>query len=304
MNTNTPSTTMICGVQGSGKSHTVSVMIENSLISSPSLGKLPQPLSVVVFHLGATQGGMQLPCESAFLRRSNEGDNCYNVPIKVLVSPSNLKSMRQVYARTDAEVIPFYLSTKDLNCNRMFSLMHVTEDGKVPLYMQVIQQLLRSMGNDTFNYETFKQTITKKQGSGFSRQQQAPLNLRIQLLEAMLMECQGNKTRKFSGSVKEHFAPGVLTIIDLTDPFINASSACALFDIALSLYLETEISTGKLLVLDEAHKVRDFWSLKINYTVSHKRKNTVYGNFTLRNKTTKTPRNSDHHIHARTDRST
>src|SRR5436190_10122187 len=33
MNLNTPSTTMICGVQGAGKSHTVSVIIENSLIS-------------------------------------------------------------------------------------------------------------------------------------------------------------------------------------------------------------------------------------------------------------------------------
>jgi hypothetical protein len=255
MNTNAPSTTMICGVQGSGKSHTVSVMIENCLISSPSLGRLPQPLSVVVFHLGATQGGMQLPCESAFLQKSSEGDQCYDIPIKVLVSPSNLKSMRQVYARTGAEVIPFYLSTKDLNCNRMFSLMHVTEDGRVPLYMQVVQQILRSMGNNSFNYEAFKQAITKK-GSGFNRQQLAPLNLRLQLLEAMLIECQNGKVNKSSGSLKGHFMPGVLTIIDLTDPFINASSASALFDIALSLYLETEVSTGKLLVLDEAHKVK------------------------------------------------
>jgi len=66
VNTNTPSATVICGVQGSGKSHSVSVIIENSLIKASELGKLPEKLSVVVFHLGAAQGGMHLPCESAF----------------------------------------------------------------------------------------------------------------------------------------------------------------------------------------------------------------------------------------------
>jgi hypothetical protein len=43
--------------------------------------------------------------------------------------------------------------------------------------------------------------------------------------------------------------------MNLTDPIINASTAAALFDIALSVYRETDIPTGKPLVLDEAHKV-------------------------------------------------
>ena len=253
MNTNTPSTTIICGVQGAGKSHSVSVIIENSLISSPELGRLPQPLSVVVFHLGAAQGGMHLPCESAFLRKANNSDATYKIPINVLVSPSNITAMRKVYANTGATVTPLYLSTKDLNCTRMFSLMHVTEDGKIPLYIQVVQQILRSMGNEKFNYKDFKIALTQK-GSEFTPQQKAPLNLRIQLLESILLECQSKKVGT-SGSIKQHFRRGVVTIVDLTDPFLNAASASALFDIVLSLYLETEISTGKLLVLDEAHKV-------------------------------------------------
>jgi hypothetical protein len=51
------------------------------------------------------------------------------------------------------------------------------------------------------------------------------------------------------------FSGGAVTIIDLTDPFINSAAACALFDISLTLYLEKNIRGGKLLVLDEAHKV-------------------------------------------------
>ena len=230
----------------------MSVIIENSLISSPELGRLPQPLSVVVFHLGAAQGGMHLPCESAFLRKANNGDTTYQIPINVLVSPSNVTAMRKIYANTGATVTPLYLSTKDLNCTRMFSLMHVTEDGKIPLYIQVVQQILRSMG-EKFNYKDFKVKLTQK-GSEFTPQQKAPLNLRIQLLESILLECQSKKGGT-SGSIKQHFRQGVVTIVDLTDPFLNVASASALFDIVLSLYLETEISTGKLLVLDEAHKV-------------------------------------------------
>lgn len=244
---------MICGVQGAGKSHSVSVIIENSLISSLELGTLPHPLSVVVFHLGAVQGGMHLPCESAFLRKSNLLDPNYKIPVTVLVSPSNLKAMRWVYAETGANVIPLYLSTADLNCTRMFSLMHVTEDEKIPLYIQVVHQILRSMGNEKFNYKRFKKALAEK-SSEFTAQQQAPLNLRIQLLESILLECQKENIGA-SGSIKQHFKAGVITIVDLTDPFLNAASASGLFDISLSLYLETEIRTGKLLVLDEAHKV-------------------------------------------------
>ena len=257
MNTNTPSSTIICGVQGSGKSHSVSVVIENSLIKAPELGTLPAKLSVVVFHLGAAQGGMHLPCESAFMRSSKPEQQNFKVPVTVLVSPSNLVNMRKSYHVTGAKVIPFYLSTKDLNCTRMMSLMHVEEGNKIPLYMEVIQQILRSMGNKPFDYEKFKRAVEKKKQAEFTKEQNMPLDLRIQLLEAMLLECQKGKVES-AGSIKAHFKQGEVTIVDLTDPFINSSAASALFDMALSLYLETEIPSGKLLILDEAHKVISF----------------------------------------------
>jgi len=256
MNTNTPSSTIICGVQGSGKSHSVSVIIENSLISLSELGTLPRALSAVVFHLGAAQGGMHLPCESAFLGNptSRNADN-FPIPVKVLVSPSNLLNMEKSYKDTGAEIIPLYLSTNDLNCTRMMSLMHISESEGIPLYMQVVQQILRSMGNKPFDYNLFKKSLKEKQDTEFTKGQNMPLELRLELLEAMLLECQPKKKVRGLISLKKHFSPQTVTIVDLTDPFINASSASALFDIALSLYLETEIPSGKLLILDEAHKV-------------------------------------------------
>ena len=254
MNTNTPSSTIICGVQGSGKSHSVGVIVENSLIRLRELSSLPSRLSVTVFHMSAAQGGMHLPCESAFVGHSVLAGEEWKVPVYVLASPSNLVKIHERYEKTGASVVPFYLSTQDLNCARMLTLMRVEEGDKIPLYMEVVQQILRSMANNAFDYWAFKKEIDEKTMTEFSPQQRMPLELRFRLLEAMLLECQKGKAKK-TCSVKEYFQAGQVTIIDLTDPFINASAAAALFDIALSLYIEANIPTGKLLVLDEAHKV-------------------------------------------------
>lgn len=51
------------------------------------------------------------------------------------------------------------------------------------------------------------------------------------------------------------FAAGQLTIIDLSDPFIDPASACGLFEIVTRLFVRAELGTGKVLVVDEAHKV-------------------------------------------------
>lgn len=57
---------------------------------------------------------------------------------------------------------------------------------------------------------------------------------------------------------KPRFAPGQLTIIDLSDPFIDPAAACGLFEIITRLFVRAEVGTGKVLVVDEAHKVWSF----------------------------------------------
>ncbi|KAH9951838.1 hypothetical protein B0H21DRAFT_194021 [Amylocystis lapponica] len=55
VNTNAPFSAIVCGVQGSGKSHTVSVLLENMLIANyPKIGSLEKPLSASVELHGPT----------------------------------------------------------------------------------------------------------------------------------------------------------------------------------------------------------------------------------------------------------
>jgi len=51
------------------------------------------------------------------------------------------------------------------------------------------------------------------------------------------------------------FEPGSLTIIDLSCPFVDESAACAMFNICLALFLEDRTQAGRIVALDEAHKV-------------------------------------------------
>lgn len=83
-----PSSTFICGSQGSGKSHTLACLLENCLAASDA-NVLPHPLTGLVFHYDhfiSDDGGS--PCEAAYLA-SNP-----NIKVRVLCSPTNLRTMQ------------------------------------------------------------------------------------------------------------------------------------------------------------------------------------------------------------------
>ena len=139
LNINTPWSAFVCGSQGSGKSHTLSCMLENSLLPS-QLGALPKPLAAIVFHYDKfTSFASSQICEAAYLCSSG-------IPVRVLVSPSNFWRMRHAYSNMPGlpasakkpVVAPMLLKERHLDVERMMNLMAVTEkDGPMPLYMEV-----------------------------------------------------------------------------------------------------------------------------------------------------------------------
>lgn len=86
-NTTAPSSLFICGSQGSGKSHTLSCLLENCLMRSDA-NVLPRPLTGIVFHydpwVSATRGS---PCEAAYLASAEE------ISVRVLCPPTNVRQI-------------------------------------------------------------------------------------------------------------------------------------------------------------------------------------------------------------------
>ncbi|KNZ58270.1 uncharacterized protein VP01_1961g3 [Puccinia sorghi] len=89
LNVNSPFSALICGVQGSGKSHTASVILEGCLIVDKRVGTLPKPLAGLCLHYDS--GSVNYPCEPAYLgmpaTKAQLGvKSKASVPVTVLVS--------------------------------------------------------------------------------------------------------------------------------------------------------------------------------------------------------------------------
>ncbi|KAG8749489.1 hypothetical protein FRC14_001329 [Serendipita sp. 396] len=242
MNLDAPSSGLVCGVQGSGKSHTVSCIMESSLIVDRRIGNLPAPLSTIVFHYDEENGGR--PCEAAFLSELKGGLGKAFKKVVVLVSPSILQNRKRVYSGLKyVSVKALKIAEKDLNASRMLSMMDVDNLEAAPLYLHRALSILREMGSDGFNYGEFRKRLSEQE---FNGSQSAMLRLRLDLLDSFL--------RGDGSDLTSFFKPGRLIIIDLSDPFVDGTTAAMLFDICLGLFIEWKTNSGKLIVLDEAHK--------------------------------------------------
>ncbi|VDC07734.1 unnamed protein product [Peniophora sp. CBMAI 1063] len=248
VNTNAPFSALVCGVQGSGKSHSTSVLLESCLVKDERLGTLPEPLSALVFHFDtAAGGGLVQPCEAAYLAAldPSRAGNARAPPVKVLVMPNSITNMRRVYAGLPGVTVePLHFAPGDINGSRLLSMMKLADGQQLPLYMEALMDILRSMETN-FSYTAFRAELARQK---FSPAQKAMLNIRLALLDSCLAGGdEGN-------SVSRHFVQGQLTIIDLSSPFMDPTSACGFFDLILGLFIEAPCTSGKIVVLDEAHK--------------------------------------------------
>jgi hypothetical protein len=109
------------------------------------------------------------------------------------------------------------------------------------------QTILRTLG-ENYTYQAFMKTLEDSK-KDFNPAQLSGLKQRMSLLTSFLDKSQKRR------QTATRFAAGQLTIVDLTDPFIDPSCACGLFEIVTRLFVRSDIGTGKVLVVDEAHKV-------------------------------------------------
>jgi hypothetical protein len=75
------------------------------------------------------------------------------------------------------------------------------------------------------------------------------------LLKSFMRPCTRGVLGATPSKDTSKFAAGQITIIDLSDPFMDMTSACGIFEIFVRLYVRSTLESGKVLVVDEAHKV-------------------------------------------------
>ncbi|KAF9815552.1 hypothetical protein IEO21_04552 [Rhodonia placenta] len=208
------------------------------------IGMTEKAVAGLVLHYGEG-GASALPNETAWLGHSSVS-GVQVPPVHVYVSQSSLQTMRKVYAPlgNNVHVEPFLLSESELDAEAFQAMMAVGSSDSAPLYVQTIRSILRDLG-ENFTYAAFQREL-KVHKEGFNPAQLAGLKQRLALLEAFLDLKQH--------SSKKRFAQGQLTIVDLSDPFVDPAAACDLFQIVIRMFIRADVGTGKVLVVDEAHK--------------------------------------------------
>ncbi|RAQ99312.1 p-loop containing nucleoside triphosphate hydrolase [Stemphylium lycopersici] len=168
---------------------------------------------------------------------------------------------KKTYQSLNVSVEPLQIDSHALNTKRVLDLMAVKpEEGSVPLYVHTVNRILREMRmsqqatGTRFDYQAFKEEIL---AADLSPAQLAPLSQRLAMLESFMPQtgdrAKGKHGKSPTGTSWKN-QPGLLTIVDLSCPCVSPETACSLFNICLSLFLEQSISCGRVVALDEAHK--------------------------------------------------
>lgn len=174
-----------------------------------------------------------------------------SIPVRVLTSPSNFYNLEAMYLQIPGvRVQPFRLQPRHLNIATMLSLMSMGKKDSKPLYMAQLTRILREMAlynKGQLNYSDFRKRLKDLR---LDRSQTPFLEQRLDLLDSFL----DLKGEDQTGG--DYFVDGGVTILDLSCPFMDQDTACILFRIAIDLFLHAHPSRGKVIVADEAHKVR------------------------------------------------
>jgi hypothetical protein len=129
-----------------------------------------------------------------------------------------------VYSQfSNVTVAPLHFAPEDISGDRLLAMMKVDVDSRkclisrtrrteflrliieMPLYMEIIMNILRSM--DNFDYHAFRAELNE-QSKTFAPNQKSMMNLRLSLLDSCL------KNGDMTNRVSSYFCPGQLTIIE------------------------------------------------------------------------------------------
>jgi hypothetical protein len=259
LNTQDPFCAVACGVQGSGKSHSLGVLLENCLLGGARAAtedavRLEKPMSVLALHFDRSPHNN---CEIVGVLRAAKAGGVAQSRDKtiVLVSPDDYHRRKAFYGDA-CTVRPLLFSWRDLSAKDLLVLMRV-DSKDTQLYMANMLNLLRGYQrqNQLPPFADFVAEVREKCCSSAS--QSGPLEQRLSLLASIIAESEVNEALREAGmDVRRAVDQHNLIIADLTDPMRTGEEANGVFQVLLEQFRAARLpgGIGKVLLVDEAHK--------------------------------------------------
>lgn len=246
-----PNTYLLIGVQGSGKSYTLQLLVESALVSSPGLNALPSPPCVVVFHY--TPNRAYKPEALMMVNANDEVDQVEKLKSLWMSSPAKLTDvvhlcqerkvdLRKSQSPTGVEVRPILAGMKELTFEDWLVLLGAV--GTESEYLQTMYLILeRCVDSGTITLEAVRSGV---EASRLSTADKDRASLRLDFLAQFVRD---------DGSLTSLVKPGRLIVVDLRD--ISKESAFRLIVVLMRLFGQATLPNGgicpKILTLDEFH---------------------------------------------------
>ena len=258
LNVHEPISIIAVGLQGAGKSHTLSCVMESCLIPVRSITRLTQAMTTLVLHYDANPTSV---CEATGLIEPSltfPWPNNYSGPrnvhredMMVLVSPSFYKQRKAFYGDY-CIVQPLLLRWSSMTADHIKRIMRIEDDDN-QLYVAGLLDLLRKYQRNAKVPEFNRFVVEVKEVCNL-KGQGGPLDQRLRLLSSIIKESKENSDLE-GVDIYEACQPGRLIVADLTDPLLSSSEVNGIFQILVEQFRATPTCVGgKLLVVDEAHK--------------------------------------------------
>jgi hypothetical protein len=263
LNTYDPFCFVTLGVQGSGKSHSLSVILDKCVLrvsdqmksTTDDALRLRRPMSSLVFHYDQNQRNA---CEAIGIVNSSDRLRSFFADMRreayidlptlprhkmlVLVSPSNYQQRKSFYG-AEVRVEPLLFSWGKLSAKQLKCLMRINE-GDNQLYVSTMLSLLRGFQRKQ-SMPTFDNFCRQIEQTCSSSSQNGPLRQRLALLEALMKESAVNQ--EFSGiggDLSSVMQEGMLVVADLSDPLLSPEETNGIFDLWEGNWFVGEATTG------------------------------------------------------------
>ncbi|KAG9397423.1 AAA-like domain [Carpediemonas membranifera] len=248
-----PFTAVLTGVQGSGKSYSSLVFLENILLNAPPISHgRSSGRPTLVLHFDRAKSTY---CEAISLALETQFGAEVEIPrVTVLVSPDNFLERSQHHYKSipNVNVEPLLFSFDDIDARDLNTLMGLEDGAHKPLYAGAVMTVLRRFQR-TGQHPKWQDFLGLIEHIDLNFSQSQMLQQRIDMVSSIMRESTSNEQYSDYRTLDAVFDESDVIIVDLTDSLIDPSFAGTLFSIMMQHFISIP-GPGKTIFLDEAHK--------------------------------------------------
>jgi len=267
MNSRDPFCLVSVGAQGTGKSHTLSCILENCLIELPQKDsmKCPPPTTALILYFGNSDASI---CKTVGLVNTdpklcryltpNDSKNVCVPKVKtiILVSPTAYKQRRSAYKeKADFyDVHPILLKWRSLQPRQIMDLMDLNSTMNEIEEMKINNLFRQYQRQDTFpNFTEFLKDVRE----AFQEVDKDRIEQKISQMQSWVAESQVNEHIQSSDLQAALESGKNFIIVDLTDQILGKEEVNGIFEIMINQFRCLSTKGKKILALDETKKFID-----------------------------------------------